>query len=648
MHDGISLICVAAAVVMLSSAATAEVSVWVADPLVKVFRDDEPPAEADGEIVLQAARGEYESAQVCVRATEAISGLQIVAAALQKEGGAIPAEAITWNPVGYVPLGHNTPHTPAEELCAKAPTEVPDPLLPAEPIDVAAGQTQPLWVTVHVPREAAPGLYAGQLTVRWAGGEAAVGLSLTVWPFEMPEERHLSYTNWINQGALAKHHGVETYSDQYFEVLAKYARAAADHHQNMLWIGLGVVGITERADGELEFDWATFDRWVEVVTANGCGRLIEISPLGHWADGWGSTEIAFHGYGVKTEGGESKKLSAEECLPKLLPALQAHLEERGWLDGATIHIADEPAVHHVASWNEKSDWVHSLAPGIRRIDAIEAPDFEGHLEIWVPKLNHLYNWLPHYDRARERGAEMWFYTCCHPTGRFPNRFLDQPLIKTRILQWYNWRYQLSGYLHWGLNFWDDEPLNSAGRTNLPPGDCWIVYPGPDGPLSSLRWEALRDGFEDYECLWLLADRTRAVAEELGAPAELFDSAQRSDELARELVRTMIDYARDPAELRAVREQTAREIAQLEAPPRALVATDPPTWHELAAGPIIVATRVWAEDGAEVQVNGGAAHRQPDGSWAHHTFVSGEKGEVKVEIKQGEQTKTIVRRYRVAD
>jgi len=199
-----------------------------------------------------------------------------------------------------------------------------------------------------VPRDANPGEYAGQLTVEWEGGQAQVDLSLTVWPFAIPEEQHLSFTNWMNQGGLAKQYNVAAYSDEYFDILARYARAAAEHHQNVLWIGLGVVGITQQADGELAFDWTTFDRWVEVATENGCGRLIEISPLGGWADGWNSTEIAFGGYTAKLPDGGTKQLSAEECLPKLLPALQAHLEGKGWVDRTVLHIADEPAVHHEA------------------------------------------------------------------------------------------------------------------------------------------------------------------------------------------------------------------------------------------------------------------------------------------------------------
>jgi hypothetical protein len=641
-----ALLCTAIASALLSVSASAQPSVWVADPLTKMLREDPCPANAATTITLRAARGEYESAQVCLRAAIPVRQVQVVASDLRGEAGVIPAEAVTWNPVGYVPLSRNTPGTPASELCCKAPIEVPDPLLPAAPVDLEADRTQPLWITLRVPREAAAGEYTGQLTVRWDGGEATVPMALTVWPFAIPEERHLTFTNWVSAGALARQYKVAAYSDAFFELLGKYARAAAEHHQNVLWVSLELVGLTQRADGQLACDFGAFDRWVEVVSANGCGRLIEIQPLGRWAQGWESTDIALSGYKVKTEGGETKTLTAEEVLPTLLPALQEHLKARGWLERTVIHIADEPAVHHVDSWREKSRWVHSLAPGIRRIDAIEAPDFGKDLEVWVPKLNHLYNWLPHYERAAAAGNEVWFYTCCHPTGVFPNRFLDQPLLKTRILQWYNWRYGLSGYLHWGLISWDANPLHSTGNPNLPPGDCWIVYPGPDGPLSSVRWEALRDGFEDFECLWLLADRSRKIATELGAPPELFRPEQRSDELARRLVRTMVDYTHDPAELRQVRDEIAAEIIQLDAGPRALVVTDPPTDHPLAPGPIVVATRIWAEQGAEVKVNGRAVHRQADGSFAHHTSVPSGTGEIRVEITRGQEQKTVLRRFRV--
>ena len=48
---------------------------------------------------------------------------------------------------------------------------------------------------------------------------------------------------------------------------------------------------------------------LKVVTENGCGRLIEISPIGSWANGWESTEIGLHSYAVSPANGEAKRMT---------------------------------------------------------------------------------------------------------------------------------------------------------------------------------------------------------------------------------------------------------------------------------------------------------------------------------------------------
>ena len=80
---------------------------------------------------------------------------------------------------------------------------------------------------------------------------------------------------------------------------------------------------------------------------------------------------------------------------------------------------------------------------------------------------------------------MWFYLCS--VEEYANRFIEQPLIKTRLLHWINFTYGITGYLHWGYNQWigqPGDPYHPASRwpTYLPARDPWIVYPGSDG-----RW-----------------------------------------------------------------------------------------------------------------------------------------------------------------
>jgi len=116
------------------------------------------------------------------------------------------------------------------------------------------------------------------------------------------------------------------------------------------------------------------------------------------------------------------------------------------------------------------------------------------------------------------GGELWCYTCCVPGGRYLNRLLDQSLLRPRLMHWANHHYGLKGYLHWGLNHYapDQDPfersvVTQSGDKKLPAGDTHIVYPGSDGPWSSMRLEAMREGIEDYELLARVAAKDAAAA-----------------------------------------------------------------------------------------------------------------------------------------
>ncbi|MBT7624287.1 MAG: DUF4091 domain-containing protein, partial [Flavobacteriaceae bacterium] len=84
--------------------------------------------------------------------------------------------------------------------------------------------------------------------------------------------------------------------------------------------------------------------------------------------------------------------------------------------------------------------------------------------------------------------------------------------------WAGSKYNTFGYLHWGLNQYKADPFKQsvvkhpspiASPTNyLPAGDTHIIYPGEDGPLSSLRFEAHRKGIEDYELLEILKSKNK--------------------------------------------------------------------------------------------------------------------------------------------
>jgi hypothetical protein len=161
--------------------------------------------------------------------------------------------------------------------------------------------------------------------------------------------------------------------------------------------------------------------------------------------------------------------------------------------------------------------VHEFAPGMKIMEASQTRGLVGAVNTWVPILDHFHR---DYDFLREReldGDEVWFYTCCGPTGNYANRFIELPLMKVRLLHWINFRYAAKGYLHWGFNYWNPSTSPFEETTfQWPGGDSWIVYPKDGKLLSSIRLEAMRDGIGDNELLSMYFARDPVAAQKLAA------------------------------------------------------------------------------------------------------------------------------------
>ena len=112
---------------------------------------------------------------------------------------------------------------------------------------------------------------------------------------------------------------------------------------------------------------------------------------------------------------------------------------------------------------------------------------------------------------------------------------------------------LRGYLHWGLNQYHADPFAQSvvhhpspvatPNNFLPAGDTHIVYPGKDGPLSSLRFEAHRIGIEDFEMLRRLREEKPGV----------------HDRLVKKLFRSYTDYELSVRKYRKVRKRVIRKV-----------------------------------------------------------------------------------------
>jgi len=182
-------------------------------------------------------------------------------------------------------------------------------------------------------------------------------------------------------------------------------------------------------------------------------------------------------------------------------------------------------------------------PGIPTLDATEDPTMAGSVDIWCPQVQEYQKHRDLFEGARDTGDRIWFYTCCFPGGPWLNRLLDEELLRPTLFGWAAALYDLHGYLHWGLNHYkpfqdpfEQSVVDHGGSNCLPPGDTHIVYPGKNGPWSSLRLEAQREGCEDYELLQALKAR----------------DPKKARTITRRAIRGFDQYTKKASTLRAAR------------------------------------------------------------------------------------------------
>ncbi len=353
------------------------------------------------------------------------------------------------------------------------------------------------------------------------------------------------YTNWISYGAILDHHGLEAWSEAHFDMLGRYARLMAAGRQNMFFLPLHL--LFSAVDGRPVLERARLERMVRIFTDAGL-HYIEGGHFGARTDGsW--TCPTFSTSVVKEL---ATSAAGGDIIASMGTQLMKAIRENGWEGRWVQHVADEPIPENAADYRIFTGMVRRYMPGIPLIDATQDPDMAGAVDAWCPLVSHYEESRAKFDTAKARGDRVWYYTCCCPGGRYMNRLLDNELLRPLYLGWGGALYGLDGFLHWGLNYCakGQNPFqqscvpNWGGGTNsLPAGDTRIVYPGPDGPWSSARMEAMRQGFEDHD---LLA-RLRAK------------DPERVDPLIRTLVRGFADYTPDAALYRRTRRELLKAL-----------------------------------------------------------------------------------------
>ncbi|MDI6618180.1 MAG: DUF4091 domain-containing protein [Clostridiales bacterium] len=499
---------------MLLSAASDNLDTKILSSLFKVFPDVEPQEE---HIQASAIKGEYFSFQIAYRSKKLIKKVLLSIESDLKEN-------ISLYSVGLVPSGLPCYPDHDEFLLRTEPGLYPDPLYPVkEYVSAQPKQWQALWVTVKVPRDIIPGVH--KIKIIFCDEEGKY-LNSRIFKLEiidavLPEQK-LIHTEWFYTDCLATWYNVEAFSDEHFKIIEKYIECYVEHGMNMILTPLftppletevgkerpttQLVKVIKREDN-YSFDFSLLDRWVKLCL----GRGIKYFEFCHLFTQWG----AKHAPKVMSEvdgkveqvfGWETDATGEEysNFLLQFMSALKGFIRARGLESCVYFHISDEPGLDDIGNYKKARELVSSDFPVM---DALSDYEFykKGLVDCPVASTEHIGTFIDNHVKS------LWAYYCCCEYKKLSNRFFNMPSARTRIIGMQLYKYGINGFLHWGFNHWysqkslyriDPFKVTDAGHA-FPSGDAFLVYPGDDGPITSIRLKLMREAMQDICALELL-------------------------------------------------------------------------------------------------------------------------------------------------
>ncbi|GGC48390.1 hypothetical protein GCM10011386_45760 [Parapedobacter defluvii] len=489
---------------------------------VKIMPEDILP-ESDT-VTFGIAGNETECFQIVIRPETTVERVSVTVNDLVSGSNRISGH--TWHQVGYVYISTFAGHPVPADVSGKLSGWYPDPLLTRDHAHLIENWSNSIWVTVHAPAGTPAGTYQGTVELEIGPHTETIHIEATVYGFSIPAVPSLPSLFSLALEYLAKvYPGLPTaIRKNWLDFLAERRIMPTD-----LYIDL------QGPDGAYRITPE------EYVHYNGQTNGFVIYPITvTWEDRNAPAEVLIQRFEENRRyidaiiasgaaaGGKGVFYGFDENEPEhfdTMKAVHAHIKSR---------YPDIPIA-------TTSMHIQSLA----QLEAV-------HVDILVLHITDgIYN-NPFADQLRAAGKKVWGYISLQPYHPMPNWRIENALIETRVLlsaMAYHERFD--GFLYWGVNQYNkgqwetprpisrNTPLKLDMSITTPTeeykwlhGDGLLIYPGTDGPLSSIRMENIRKGLEEYEYYKL-------VEAKLGKNATL--------ELAAQVAQSMSAYTRDVQE-----------------------------------------------------------------------------------------------------
>lgn len=438
---------------------------------------------------------------------------------------------ITVKAIGHVPVQKAAEINNHDDYYLRiCPGIYPDILLPLGNKNriTASENLQSLFIEVTADKSITAGTYP--IEISFVSESDASLVYKTVFELDiinavLPEQK-VKYTQWFYCDCLMDYYGTSAFDERHWEIIENYMRTAVKYGINMIltpvftppldtYIG-GERSTTQLVavkiqDGKYYFDFTKLERWISLCEK--CGiRYFEIS---HFFTQWGAEHAPkiiaqCDGQQKRIFGWDTDASGNEyiEFLSQFIPQLLKILKKCGVDERCYFHISDEPTENSVKQYKKLINIIEPLLEGHTIIDAVSDYCFyeSGIVKNPIPSTNCLEKFI------ENNVSELWTYYCCGQSDDYySNRFISMPSARNRIIGIQMYKYNISGFLHWGYNYYNNRYSYDRINPFLYPdsnyfgcaGDSFSVYPSNDGAAyESLRLAVFHDALQDIRAFEL--------------------------------------------------------------------------------------------------------------------------------------------------
>lgn len=521
-------------------AATGDFDAVPVSPMRKINNSWSQVPEQQTQVNLFSAGHEWQIAQLVILPRfKEVRNCRIEAGDLKGENGILQSSNIEFFRVGVVTQSTD----PQQRVWA-------DPVYPLpKAFDVKPEKVQAVWMQIYVPAGTAPGQYKGSVTVEANNHKLSIPVSVTVYDFSLPVTPRLKtafgFARFNTYNALKL-------TPVYLENMLKHKvspKALWRHGiYNRYFLAPKLIKTT---GGDWKMDFSDYDRQLDQLLPLGLNTIM----VGHRAwDGNARSHAknqalatsAFPYYDEKT--GQDEILSfpvlspeAEKMSKFIVKNWYGHLKKRKLEHMAYTYVADEPYSYMMSLVNTLCGWVKQVEPALPNMTT-HVPDRNcKNVDIWCPIITEL------TAGSAKASRQLWTYVCCAPLSPNPNFFINQTAVENRLPFWVGYKYGATGFLYYETarsltlkhrgDSW--ESLAWAGQPDTE-GDGFLVYPGENGPVNSIRFEYVRQGIQDIEYFMMLKD----LAAKLPAESPVKKQAEQLLIIPDSLIKSSAEYSKD--------------------------------------------------------------------------------------------------------